>query len=69
MNQKETELAYLRVLMVEERKTTNTQRYEEIVTPGEQEVIGYLYLKKKALVKIGNPRMVTITIHPGRSNG
>ena len=65
----EVELPYLRVLAVVERKTTNTMRFEEVNAAGEDQVMGYLYIKKKALAKIGNPKMITITIEPGRGSG
>lgn len=62
----ETQLTHLRVLAVVERKTTNTIRFEEVSAAGEDEVVGYFYIKKKALAKIGNPKMVSIKIEPGR---
>lgn len=68
MSETEQELAYLRVLAVVDRKTTNTIRFEEVSAAGQEQVMGYLYIKKKALAKIGNPKMVTIKIEAGRGS-
>lgn len=52
-----------------EKKTANTVRFEELVPPGAQPVVGYLYIRKKALALIGNPAIVTITITGKESSG
>lgn len=45
-----------------ERTTTNTIRYEELVAPDSAEAVGYLYIKKKALARIGNPGIIEVQI-------
>lgn len=59
------EMPQIRFIAVEERKTTNTIRFEEVPRPGEERVVGYFYVQKKALAKIGNPRILQVTVSPG----
>lgn len=61
--------SYLSFMAVTDRSTANTVRFEEVVPPGDQEAVGYLYVKKKALSRIGNPKLIQVTITAGKGSG
>jgi hypothetical protein len=50
-----------------EESTKNTRRYGELgnTVPGLDAAIGRLYVQKRGLATIGNPRTITVTIEPG----
>lgn len=58
----QAELEHLAFLASEERSTANTVRFMELVPPGDFEKVGYLYVKKAALVRIRNPKLIQVII-------
>lgn len=50
----------------QERDTKRMVRCQEVLGP-DDEIIGTLYISKRALAKIGNPRQVTVTIRPSKN--
>lgn len=68
MAQEERELDRLVILAVEERRTKNTVVVSALeagsAVQGVLGPVGALHLGKVALKKIGNPKMVKITIEP-----
>lgn len=55
----------LTLTFAKERETKNTIRYQETVAAGDYPRIGTLYVSKAALVGIGNPDVLTVTIAKG----
>lgn len=53
--------------LVTEKETVRTVRFEELVPPDSEPVTNYIYVQKKALAKLGNPGVITITIEAGES--
>ena len=44
-------------------ETKGTARFEEVLEPGDLEpVVGTLYVKKPAWVRLGSPDVVTVTV-------
>jgi hypothetical protein len=60
----QAKLDHLRVLLVKQRQTSNTVRFEEVVHPDRHLVMGTQYVQKKALAMIGNPDMIEVVIRP-----
>ena len=52
----------LDVLFSFDRATKNTGRYQEIVELDGEEIIGTLYVQKKALALLGNPQKLRVTV-------
>jgi hypothetical protein len=53
---------HLKVLLVKQRSTTNTVKFEEVTHPDRILVMGTLYVQKKALAMIGNPDLIEVTV-------
>lgn len=55
-------MAEITMDFVEERATTKTIRFQEVKKDDNQVNIGTLYVQKKTLEKLGNPKAITVTI-------
>ena len=59
----------IRLMMVAEKDTANTKRFEEVPPPGGTEHIKKLYLSRATLRRLGNPTGLEVIIRPLRSEG
>jgi hypothetical protein len=52
----------LKVAFAKERETKNTVRFEEEPREGSEPAIGTLYVQKQALLELGSPTRLNVTI-------
>lgn len=57
----ENELS-LRMILTREKETQNTVRFKEVEDGSVEVAVGYLYIKKAALKRLGDPEMITVQI-------
>jgi hypothetical protein len=50
------------VIMASEKETKNTVRYFELADPTTGTNIGVIYIPKRTLKKLGNPKHIKVTI-------
>lgn len=56
----------IRLIMVVEKETHNTKRFEEVPPPGTAPHISKLYLSKASLKALGGPGGIEVIIRPMR---
>lgn len=47
---------------VHEKSTKNTERFKEQTAPGQEPIIGTLYVRRSQLLNLHNPTALTVTI-------
>lgn len=56
----------IRLILVEEKSTDNTKRFEEVPPRGTAPHVRKLYVSKDSLKKLGNPKGIEVIIRPMR---